>query len=259
MAYIQLNNVSVEFPIYGLNARSLKLQMLNRFTPGGKLRKNSKQSTVIVKALDNISFSANKGDRIGLVGYNGAGKSTLLRLLANIYEPMSGSIEVNGKTSTLFDASLAIPDATGAENIVFGSLIKGATRKSTKNHIKEIANFAELGDYLKMPVRTYSSGMQIRLGFAIATSFHPQILLIDEIIGVGDNHFIDKAKKRMEDLIYQADIVFLASHNKEIITKMCNKVMLMDHGQLKYFGDIEEGLDLYEQLDDSSKDSKEKS
>ncbi|MCP3680355.1 MAG: ABC transporter ATP-binding protein [Gammaproteobacteria bacterium] len=256
MAYIQLNKVSVEFPIYGINARSLKLQMLSRLTPGGRLKKNSKQRTIIVKALDNVSFSAEKGDRIGLVGYNGAGKSTLLRLLANIYEPMSGSIEIQGKTSTLFHASLAIPDATGEENIVFGSLIQGATRKATKKHIKEISSFAELGDYIKMPARTYSSGMQIRLGFAIATSFHPQILLIDEVIGVGDRYFIDKAEQRMEDLIYQADIVFLASHNKNIITQMCNKVMLMDHGQLKYFGDIEEGLELYEQLDDGSNGSK---
>lgn len=244
MASITLDSVNVDFPIYNINARSLKKRFF-RLTTGGVLN-NESHKCVVVKALDNISFHLEHGDRVGLIGHNGAGKSTLLRVLARIYEPSQGQIHIEGKISPLLDVMLGInPESTGYENIVLRGLLHGLNRKEITAKIDEIAAFTELGDYLSVPIRTYSSGMQLRLAFAVATSINPEILVIDEVVGTGDASFIEKAQKRLSNLIEQSSIVILASHANSVIQKICNKAILMDGGRVKYFGSVERAIEIY--------------
>lgn len=238
MASIILDSVTLDFPIFNLNARSLKKRLL-RLTTGGAL--NNSNDCVVIKALDKISLQLNDGDRVGLIGHNGAGKSTLLRVLANIYVPTSGTIHYQGKISTLLDFMLGFNlESTGYENIICSGIVHGLTKKQISAKSQEIAEFTELGDYLYVPVRTYSSGMLMRLAFAVATSIHPEILLIDEIIGVGDKKFIDKAQQRLNSLIEKSNIVVLASHSIDIIKSLCNKALILNSGRIEWFGPIEQ-------------------
>lgn len=245
MASITLNKVSIEFPILHLDARSIKKQFI-RLGTGGKLMQNAGNS-VCIKALDNISFHLEHGDRVGLIGHNGAGKSTLLRVLAKIYEPTGGRINIQGKVSPLLDLMLGIDsESTGHENIVMRGILLGLTRKQIQAKIREISEFTGLGEYLSVPIRTYSSGMRLRLAFGVATSIAPEILVLDEVVGAGDAAFIDKAKHRMQELITQSSIVVLASHSNDIIASICNKVLLLEGGAVRYFGPTEKGLALYQ-------------
>ncbi len=245
MATISLNAVSVEFPIYHMNARSIKKQLL-RLSTGGKLLESAGNS-VLVKALDNLTLSIEHGDRVGLIGHNGAGKSTLLRVLSGIYEPTDGHIRVDGKVSPLLDVMFGIDqECTGYENIMMRGILLGLTRKQIQAKMEEIAAFTDLGDYLSVPIRTYSAGMKLRLAFSVATSVVPEILILDEVVGAGDAAFMDKAMQRIHNLIYNSSIVVLATHSTEIIEKICNKVILLDTGKLKYYGPVKEGLALYQ-------------
>lgn len=241
MASVTLDSVSVDFPIYHINARSLKKELI-RFTTGGTLSRNERRC-VVVKALDNISLQLQDGDRVGILGHNGAGKSTFLRVLANIYEPTRGQITVQGKVSPLLDVMLGIdPESTGYENILLRGLLLGLTRKEILSKVDEIAAFTELGDYLSVPIRTYSSGMMMRLAFAVATSIQPDILIMDEVIGVGDAKFITKASQRLDNLIENSNIVVLASHSEEIVRKICNKVIVLECGRVREMGNITDVL-----------------
>lgn len=247
MASIKLQSVSVDFPIYNLNARSLKKHFI-RLTTGGVLV-NGERNCVVVRALDQLSFELNHGDRVALIGRNGAGKSTLLRVLAKIYEPNEGVIKFDGKISPLLDLMLGLnPESTGYENIILRGLLLGLSRKEVMKKIDEIATFTELGDYLAVPMRTYSSGMQLRLAFGVATCIHPEILLMDEIIGVGDATFMAKAKQRLNDLVEQSSVVVLASHDETVVKKICNKALLLDGGRVKYFGPVDEALAIYNDI-----------
>lgn len=246
MAKIQLDTVSIDFPIYHLNARSIRKCFL-RLT-GGVLRKETAH-TVIVKALDRVSFTLEHGDRVGLIGHNGAGKSTLLRVLAKIYEPNQGSIHIQGHVSSLLNVMLGInPESTGYENILVRGLLLGLSREEMQSKMHEIAEFTELGEYLSVPIRTYSAGMQLRLAFAVATCIKPDILLMDEMIGVGDATFLKKAELRLSEFIDQSSILVLASHSNETIQKLCNKVVLLEKGRLLFFGSVEEGIKEYTKL-----------
>lgn len=244
MARITLDTVSVEFPIYNVNARSFKKQFL-RLATGGTVSKNSNQH-IIVKGLDNISLSFEHGDLIGLIGHNGSGKSTLLRLLAGIYEPTQGDMQIAGHVSTILDITSGIEaEFTGYENITIRGTIMGLSKKQIADKKQDIADFTDLGDYLNMPIRTYSSGMQVRLAFAISASIQPDILLIDEIFGAGDSNFMEKARQRMISLLNQSSIVVMATHSDELISEFCNKVLLLEGGKVKFFGSVAEGLSLY--------------
>jgi ABC-2 type transport system ATP-binding protein len=246
MALIQLNSLTVDFPIYHLNARSIRKRFL-RLT-GGALRKETAH-TVVVKALDNVSFTLEHGDRVGLIGHNGAGKSTLLRVLAKIYEPTQGSIHIQGSVSPLLNVMLGInQESTGYENILVRGLLLGLGQKEIKAKMQEIADFTELGEYLSVPIRTYSAGMQLRLAFAVATCIKPDILLMDEMIEAGDAAFKIKAEARLAEFIEQSSIMVLASHSNETIQRLCNKVVLLEKGKLKYVGNLEEGLKFYSQV-----------
>lgn len=246
MAVIQLDSVSVNFPIYNLSARSLKKKFL-QLTTGGAL--NTDEKIVVVKALDKVSFKLSHGDRVGLIGHNGAGKSTLLRVLARIYEPIQGRFYSEGKISPLLNVMLGINhESTGYDNIMVRGLLLGLTRKEIQIKLNQIADFTELGDYLFAPVRTYSAGMQLRLAFAVATCIKPDILLMDEMIEVGDAAFLKKAQSRLEEFINRSSILVLASHSNETIKRLCNKVVLLEKGCVKYFGPVEKGFEEYHSL-----------
>lgn len=245
MAKINLQSIFVEFPIYNVNARSLKKRFI-RLGTGGKVLEDANKH-IVVNALDNITLTIEHGDRIGLVGHNGAGKSTFLRLLAGIYEPTRGSITIEGSVSPMLDINQGIEaEFTGYDNIFMRGAILGLSNREIAEKVAEIAAFSELGDYLSMPLRTYSSGMQVRLAFAIAACIDPDILLIDEVFGAGDATFMKKARQKMISLLSQSSIVVLATHSTELIEEFCNKALLLDTGKIKHFGPVDEVLAIYE-------------
>lgn len=244
MASIDLKNISVEFPVYNINARSFKKQFL-RLATGGAVAEDV-NNRVIVNALKDVSLALRDGDRVGLIGHNGSGKSTLLRLLAKIYEPTNGHVRIDGNISPLLDIVHGIEaEFTGKENIMIRGTVLGLKRDQIEAKIAEIADFSGLGDYLSMPIRTYSSGMFVRLAFAISTSIKPDILLIDEVFGVGDADFMDRARQKMVSLLAESSIVVMATHSDELIREFCNKTLLLEGGSVKYFGEVKEGLALY--------------
>ena len=221
----------VEFPIYGGNSRSLKNTFIRAAT-GGLLARDA-ADRVVIKALNNVSFEFREGDRVGIIGHNGSGKSTLLRAIAGAYEPVSGSIDVTGRLATMLSITLGMDtESTGYENIFLRALIMGLTRKQIEPLVGEICEFSELGDYIDMPMRTYSSGMAMRLAFAISTSIPADIVLMDEWMSVGDAEFSGKAQARLRTMLDKARILFLASHDEQLIHRNCNKIMHLDHGTI---------------------------
>jgi ABC-2 type transport system ATP-binding protein/lipopolysaccharide transport system ATP-binding protein len=238
---ISLENVSVSFPIYYGGSRSLKKSLVFRGT-GGQLATDANQR-VSVEALRNISLHVRSGDRIALVGPNGAGKTTLMRVMAGVYEPAGGVVRVRGRMSPMFDIGLGIDgEISGYDNIRLRGLILGLSARAIEERMEDIAEFTELGDYLDIPVRTYSAGMLTRLTFAVATCFSPEILLMDEWILAGDASFLAKARRRVETFIDKASILVLASHNLEICRRWCHKAVWLERGELKMFADLEEVL-----------------
>ena len=246
MAAIALDKVCVDFPIYDSD-RSLR-KLLFRGKVGGIVNSDaSRRHRVTVRGLDNLSFELHDGDRLGLIGHNGAGKSTLLRVMAGAYRPSSGTIVVDGEVSSLLTLGIGFDtDDTGYENLYTAGLYLGMTPREIRARADEIAEFTELGEYLRMPVRTYSSGMQIRLSFAIATALEPDILLIDEVLGAGDAQFMIKARARIEQLMQRASVLVLASHSTEIVRQFCNKAMLLEAGRVIEFGNADSTIAAYE-------------
>jgi lipopolysaccharide transport system ATP-binding protein len=201
---------------------------------------------LVVQALKNISFDLNSGDRLGFIGSNGAGKTTLLRTLAGIYEPFHGRIAIHGVVTALLDASQGMNmELTGRENIRLRGLFNGLSEAQMKTLEADVASFSELEQFLELPVRTYSSGMVVRLGFALATAIKPQILLMDEWILAGDASFMEKARHRLETMVRGAEILVLSSHSPAIIMRWCNRVIWMDGGRVKADGTPEEVLAAY--------------
>lgn len=232
MASIVFDNVTVDFPVYNYRHRSLKNALIQVAT-GGKLGSDTEGRTV-VRALENLSFALKAGDRVGIVGHNGAGKSTLLRLLCGVYEPTSGHVERNGDIGSLIDISLGIdPEATGRENIYVRGALLGLTRKKINSHFDEIVDFSELGEFIDMPLRTYSTGMHLRLAFAVSTIVRPSILLMDEWLSVGDEGFKAKAEERLNALIRSTEILVIASHSKELVRNICNRCIWLEHGRIR--------------------------
>jgi ABC-2 type transport system ATP-binding protein/lipopolysaccharide transport system ATP-binding protein len=202
----------------------------------------------MVQALDDVTLNLSHGDRLGLVGHNGAGKTTLLRVLAGIYEPGTGQVQVQGRVAPLFDISLGMdPEASGFDNIFLRGLFLGMTRREVKDRIDEIAAFTELGNFLDLPIRTYSAGMRMRLAFAVSTSIEPDILLLDEGIGAGDASFLAKAQARLEGFTNKAGIIVLASHSGVLLRRMCRTAVIMDRGRIVYSGDTDSVLKHYRQ------------
>ena len=238
MAYISINDMSVEFKLYGVNSRSLKNNILSRAT-GGFVAKGADDS-ISVKALNKISLKIKDGDRVGLVGHNGAGKSTLLRVLSGIYRPSSGTVSIFGSVGALLDPMAGMDgESTGMENIYLRGFMIGMSRQQIFDRIDDILAFTELGAFINLPVKTYSAGMFSRLAFAISTSFQPEILLIDEGIGAGDAAFQEKASIRVQSLVDKVHILMLASHNESLIQKMCTKKIEFFQGNITSIKDIE--------------------
>lgn len=247
-AHIILDDVHVRFPIIGAEGRSLKKAaiagVLN--AAGGRKRRvgghfSTESAITVVEALNGISLKLEQGARIGLIGHNGAGKTTLLRVMAGIYPPNSGTIQSSGRITSLLDIGLGInPNASGRENIYLRALYMGRSHKETDDIIDDIAEFAELGPFLSMPVRTYSAGMQTRLLFAVATAFRTDILLLDEGIGAGDAAFAERAQIRLQSFVDQAGILVFASHDNGLMRSFCRDVIKMEAGKIVQMGPIDE-------------------
>jgi ABC-type polysaccharide/polyol phosphate transport system ATPase subunit len=231
MAKITANDLGLVFPVISESGASLRKHLV-RLSTGGVISGQHSRTTY-VKALDGINLELKEGDRVGLVGHNGAGKSTLLRVLAGVYQPTSGKLTSHGTVRTLFELGVGMDhELTGRKNISRLARLYGFNLKNLDADIQQIEEFSELGGYLDLPVRSYSSGMQLRLLFAIATLYPSDILLIDEVFGVGDEGFQVKAKARLEGIMNEAKIVVMASHSHEIINSFCNKVIRMEAGRV---------------------------
>ena len=225
MARIDLEKVNLTFTVRKDSGLTLK-----EFIVRGMFRK-SVNPRMQVHALREVDLSIGDGERVGIIGHNGAGKSTILKLLAGIYPPTSGRRIVAGRISSLFDIALGFEgDATGWENIGYRSYLQGETPKTIRGKVQAIADFSELGDFLDMPVRYYSAGMSVRLAFSIATAIEPEILLVDEVLSVGDMAFREKARLRMEEMMSKAKIIVMVSHDLPSVAQLCQRAVWMDHG-----------------------------
>ncbi|HJD90910.1 MAG TPA: ABC transporter ATP-binding protein [Corynebacterium urealyticum] len=241
---IDTYNACVDFPIFDAKTRSLKHTFLG--AAGGAIGRNE-SNTVMVEALKDINLHLQDGDRVGLVGHNGAGKSTLLRLLSGIYEPTRGSAVVRGRVAPVFDLGVGMdPEISGYENIIIRGLFLGQTRKAMNRKMDEIAEFSELGDYLAMPLRTYSTGMRIRLALGVVTSIDPEILLLDEGIGAVDAAFMAKARSRLVEMVKRSGILVFASHSNEFLAQLCDSALWIDHGEIRKAGPVDEVVEAYE-------------
>lgn len=246
MISIDVQNASVDFPIFDAKTRSLKKKVLGKV--GGKIGTDSK--VPVIKALHDITLSVKSGDRIGLVGHNGAGKSTLLRLLSGIYEPTWGTAQINGRVAPVFDLGVGMDqEISGYENILIRGLYLGMSRKEMEKRVDDIADFTELGDYLSMPLRTYSTGMRVRLALGVVTSIDPEILLLDEGIGAVDAAFLDKARDRLVDLVRRSGLLVFASHQDDLLLEMCTSAVWMDEGRIKMQGSLRDVLTAYKGKD----------
>jgi ABC-2 type transport system ATP-binding protein/lipopolysaccharide transport system ATP-binding protein len=246
-AVIRLDGVSVLFPVYQAGSRSLKKRILFHGSRGNIGR--DANDHIVVAALRDISLSVAAGDRLALIGANGAGKTTLLRTMAGIYEPVQGEVRTRGRISPMLDINLGIDvDLNGYDNIHLRAALLGLSSQQIEQFLPEIAEFTELGDYLDMPVRTYSAGMVLRLSFAVATCFQPEILLMDESILTGDARFLGKAESRIQSFIQQASALVLASHSLELTKRWCNKGLWLDQGRIRMSGPIEAVVEEYQRF-----------
>jgi len=245
VSYIRFDHVVVDFTIYQASARLLKKTLLHNAV-GGFIRTSEQSNRVSVRALQDINLNISSGDRVALLGHNGAGKTTMLRAMAGVYSPTSGSVDVSGRRMSLFDLGLGLDaDATGYENILLRGLIIGLRRADIERKVDDIVAFSGLGDFLDLPIRTYSSGMMLRLLFSIATSLEADILLMDEWLGMGDQDFIVKANRRLHDLIDRSHILVFASHEIALLEQTCNRGVILEGGRIVFDGAVKEAIALY--------------
>lgn len=232
MTVIRARNLSVDFPIFGITGnRSLKKNLINIATGGVLAQEAGKRFSV--KALDGLNFDFKEGDRVGLIGHNGSGKSTLLQVLAGVYEPTDGEILINGQVTSMLGINLGMDnDSTGLDNIYLRGRFMGLSKSKIDSLVDDIVDFAGIGDFLHLPMRTYSSGMAMRLSFAITTSVKADIILMDEWLSVGDEDFAMKANTRLKKLVNDARLVVIASHNHYLIADQCNLTIKLEHGKI---------------------------
>ena len=248
---LSVDHVSLCFRVFGVGTQSLKKKLI-AFGTGGRLGRDA-DNHIVVQAISDLSFELHEGDRLGVIGANGAGKSTLLRVLAGIYRPQSGSVTANGRIAAIIDPSVALdPFATGYENVRSRAVLLSVPRMQQPDFIARVADISELGDYLAMPVHTYSSGMLMRLNFALSISIGPDILLLDEWLSVTDQAFQQKAERQMHALVESSRILVLASHNLGLLERVCNRGLLLDHGAASCFGSINDAIDAYVRQDASA-------
>jgi ABC-type polysaccharide/polyol phosphate transport system ATPase subunit len=240
---IDLENVVVEYPLYSARGRSLKSHVIK--SVGGTIGHDN-ADRIIVRAVAGVSISLRPGDRLAIIGGNGAGKSTLLRVFAGIMEPTTGNARISGRVSSLLEMNMGMDaEATGYENITMRGVLLGMSFAEARAKIADVEEFSELGEYLSLPTRTYSSGMSVRLSFAISTSVDPDILVLDELIAAGDAAFFDKARARMLRLIDSTSIVIIATHNMLAASKLCNRAIFLMNGQIEFDGPVDEAVRAY--------------
>lgn len=241
---ISLDKVNLHYASVAFKERSLKALM------GSFIRRTAERQTIAdIHALKDVTLTINSGERVGLLGHNGAGKSTFLKTVAGLYPISSGKLEVQGQVRSLFDLSLGFePDATGRENILYRGLLLGLSPKFMRGKEEEIVEFAGLGEFIDYPIKTYSAGMQVRLAFAISTAVGGDILLLDEVIGAGDANFMEKAKKRIMDLIEQSEILILASHDFLSLETICDRGLVFHHGEIVFDGNIKQSIIEYKKI-----------
>lgn len=231
MTSIVARNVRIEYPILQSTNRSFKRRFVSTAT-GGRIARDARDH-VVVTALDDVSFIIEAGERVALVGHNGSGKTTLLRSIAGVYEPVAGELQVTGTISTLFDISIGFDlEATGRENVFLRGLVMGMSRNDIAACMQGISEFSGLGQYLDLPVRTYSAGMLLRLAFAVVTSVHRDIVLMDEWLSVGDADFSERAEERLREYVDRTSILILATHSEGLVARFCNRRIELHHGRL---------------------------
>lgn len=231
MASIVADRVRMEYPILQSTNRSLKRRFVSAAT-GGRVARDARDH-IVVTALNEVSIAISAGERVALVGHNGSGKTTLLRSIAGVYRPVGGELRVEGTISTLFDISIGFdPEATGAENVVLRGLVMGLTRVQIAERMDDIREFSGLGDYFDLPVRIYSSGMLLRLAFAVATSVQRDIVLMDEWLAVGDAEFAARAERRLHEHLDRTSILVIATHDEALVQRICSRRIELNHGRV---------------------------
>lgn len=263
MTKIEASNVCVDLPIYGQSSRSLRHSIMSMFNPNKIMAQPSPAKTdtgaggeityglngsITIKAIEDFSIQLGDGDRIGLIGPNGSGKSTLLLTLAGVYEPSAGELHVEGIPTGLFSLDQGMDeDLSGRDNLALRGQFLGLTSEEIEVAIEDVEKFSELGEFIDLPIRTYSRGMRLRLAFGISTHRPSDILLIDELIGVGDTRFRVSAQERLENLIAHTGILIVANHSHEILKRWCNRGVFLYKGRMHYFGDLDEAFDAYKE------------
>ena len=240
MAHIHLDRVSLTFHVRKCGRVTLKEFLVRH------MYRRSVNPIMEVRALQDVTLRIGEGERVGIIGHNGAGKSTMLKLLAGIYPPTRGKRIVEGQISSLFDIALGFElDASGWENIMYRGYLQGETPATIRDKIQGIADFSELGDFLNMPVRYYSAGMLVRLAFSIGTAIEPEVLLVDEVLSVGDMAFQTKARTRMREMMSKAQLIVMVSHDLSSLAQFCTRGLWMDHGCLRMDGPIDDVVAAY--------------
>lgn len=239
---IELFGVTLDYPVYSVRAQSIRSSVMN-LAVGGRFMKDQRDIAVI-RALSNIAFKVEEGDRLAFIGHNGSGKTSLLKVVAGIYEPTEGVITVKGRITSMISIGAGMdPEATGLQNIFNIALMRLVRKSVIRERIPAIVEFSELGAFINLPVKTYSAGMVARLVFAIATELDADILILDEWLGAGDASFHDKATERMNRFVESARIVVIATHDTNLVRRLCNKVCVLDGGRMSYFGPTDEYFD----------------
>jgi len=241
---IKFRDASVHFPIFNASSRSFRKRVIQVATGG--IVASDHTGHIVVQALTNLNFRICEGERVALLGHNGSGKTTLLGALAGIYAPTSGTARITGTVGSLINISLGTdPESTGRENIFLRAAVLGLGRDFIHKNLEAIIDFSELGDFIDLPVRTYSSGMQMRLAFAVSTMLRPEILVMDEWLSVGDKEFQVKAAARLDEMLHQTKILVLATHSRDFALRHCNRAIWLEHGIIKMDGPVEEVAGLY--------------
>jgi len=235
--YIDIKSLSLEFELYDSSKQSLKKKIIHKAVGGFIEHKDSKKT--IVKALNNIDLKINSGDRVGILGHNGSGKSSLLQVIAGIYEPTSGKIDQHGTLTALIDINQGLDfEATGYENILLKGILHGYSLKEIKKNLNSIIEFSGLGDFINMPIKNYSTGMVLRLAFASSTFKNQNIFVLDEWLSVGDDDFLKKCELRLTELINDSDILVFATHDTNLLNRICNKYVRLESGKIVEQGKI---------------------
>ncbi len=236
---IEFRDVSIHFPVFNASTRSFRKRVIQVATGG--IVAPDHTGHIVVQALTNLNFGIRSGERVALFGHNGAGKTTLLGALSRIYAPTSGTAEISGSVGSLINISLGTdPESTGRENIFLRAAILGLGRDFIQKNLEEIIEFSELGDFIDLPVRTYSSGMQLRLAFAVSTMLRPEILVMDEWLSVGDKNFQSKAAARLDAMLRDTKILVLATHSRDLALRHCNRALWLEHGRIKLDGPVKD-------------------